>query len=204
MRSVDKQRGDTLIEVMLAIAITATVVVMVMALMNTGLASLQGSIERSQVRSAMQGQLAALQYIRDDYLASRGVNAATGDAWKDVMDTSKHLISSGSPTSISDTVTEISQCIPDSSVATKAFYVGTPLPSIPPAPPVEPVELEGYTGIIADPLPIAQPGNHMWIEAYDGAGDPRAVNIVVHACWDSPSSGVLQHETTVMRLYAGI
>lgn len=203
MRSVDKQRGDTLIEVMLAIAITATVVVMIMGLMNTGLASLQGSIERSQVRSAMQGQLAALQYIRDDYLATRGAGA-TGEAWKDVMDTSKYLISSGSPTSISDSVEIISQCAPDSSVAAKSFYVGMPLPTIPPAPLVEPVELEGYTGTIPDPLPIAQPGNHMWIEVYDGAGDPRAVNIVVHACWDSPTSGALQHETTVMRLYAGI
>ncbi|NCU30250.1 prepilin-type N-terminal cleavage/methylation domain-containing protein [Candidatus Saccharibacteria bacterium] len=201
MRNIDRQRGDTLIEVMLAITIAAVVVVMIMTLMNAGLSSLQNSIERSQVRSSMQGQISALQYIRDDYMATSGTGV-TGDSWESVTNPSPpplgYLNSVGSsPISISDTTT-ISDC--ESKVQTTAFYVDTSVSS--------PVKIEKYTGTILGTLPIAQPGEHMWIESYPpgivlDSIVPGAVDIVVHACWEPLGGGALKHETTVVRLYDG-
>lgn len=180
-----QQRGDTLVEVMLAMAVLATVVVLINGIMNQGLISLQTSVERSQVRSSMQGQIDALRLMRDEYMAKTGSDE--DKQWKKLLD---HYTPSGSPASYSDE-------------ATCELTVAGSLPFY-----VEPTSIEvlDYDSSL-EPDGIATPGRWMWIESYkiDSATTeaPDRLDLAVHACWYPLGGGVMQHETTIVRLYDG-
>ena len=62
--SGDRQRGDTLIEVLIAVTILGIVVVGAMSIMNRMMISMLNSAERTAVRAEMNGQAELLQYIK--------------------------------------------------------------------------------------------------------------------------------------------
>lgn len=64
------QRGDTLIEVMLAFTVFALVAIGAITIMNNGVATAQRSLEVSQVRIQMDAQVDALRYIHKSYIAN--------------------------------------------------------------------------------------------------------------------------------------
>ena len=182
MRHIIKpqQRGDTLIEVMLAITIVAIVVVSINGIMNRGLSLLQLSVERSQVRASMQGQIDALRYMRD-------VRVAGGPAadWQNII---TNKLNTGSPQSIS----EQPNCGPKSG-SVQTFYINESSTAI-----------ENYNSSNKPTSPpIASPGKWMWIEAYkvEGHSSVNAIDFAVRACWEPPTGGSMQHETTIGRLY---
>lgn len=57
------ERGDTIIEVLLAVSIFSMVAVSSMAIMNTGLFTAQRSLEITQVRHQIDGQAELLRYV---------------------------------------------------------------------------------------------------------------------------------------------
>lgn len=59
------KRGDTIIEVILAVTIFSIVVVGAMTIMNSGIAMSQRSLEITQVRHQLDGQAEMLRYVRD-------------------------------------------------------------------------------------------------------------------------------------------
>ena len=61
------KRGDTLIEVMIAIAIFSFVTVLTVAMMNTGLASAERSLEVVTARNELNAQAEALRFIHSSY-----------------------------------------------------------------------------------------------------------------------------------------
>lgn len=186
--NLDKnQRGDTLIEVMLAIAITAIVVVLTITLMNRGIVSIRNSIERSQVRSAMQGQVDSLLFLRGYYMAKDSVGGFAGK-WETIL-ANYITIDPPAPGSISDK----SDCSPGSK-SVKPFYLDASATGL---------DLAGYT--VLEPETIAEPGKGMWIEAYRVSGSPApdAIDFAVRACWIPYGGGNIQHETTIVRLYDG-
>lgn len=195
MRHIAKQRGDTLVEVMLAIAVSAVVVMLTISVISRGLTSLQLSVERSQVRSHIEGQTAMLRYARELYMKDRAAVGGLAAQWRDnilqpVSQPNGYLNLSGHGVPgdlVDDTV-----CKPKSS---KAFYIAYD--------PATGASLQPYAG--ATPQTIATPGRWMWIEAYNvkGSSPPDAIDFAVHACWNGPGGGVLQHEVTIMRLYDG-
>ena len=65
MRKIRKvnQRGDTLIEVLIAITVMGIVVVGVMAMMNRTLVSMRNSAERTAVRAEINSQTELLHYL---------------------------------------------------------------------------------------------------------------------------------------------
>ena len=64
------ERGDTIIEVMFAVAVFAMVAVGSLSIMNQGTAAAQRSLEVTLVRQQMQAQAEALRYIHAAYVAS--------------------------------------------------------------------------------------------------------------------------------------
>lgn len=66
----DGQRGDTLVEVMLAIAVLGVVVVGCMSIMNRSNRNILDAIERTAVRTDINSQTEMLNYARDHHAIS--------------------------------------------------------------------------------------------------------------------------------------
>lgn len=65
------KRGDTLIEVTLAVAIFALVAAVSIGLMNMGLNTAQAGLEATMARSEMDAQAEALRFIHHSFMAER-------------------------------------------------------------------------------------------------------------------------------------
>lgn len=63
------KRGDTLIEVMFAIAVFSMVAVISISMMNSGVASGERSLELVTARNELNGQAEALRYIHSSYVS---------------------------------------------------------------------------------------------------------------------------------------
>ena len=63
MNRTKVERGDTIIEVLLAVSIFSMVAVSSMAIMNMGLSTAQRSLEITQVRHQIDGQAELLRYV---------------------------------------------------------------------------------------------------------------------------------------------
>lgn len=63
------KRGDTIIEVMFAIAIFCLVAVISISLMNNGIASAENSLEAVTVRNELNAQAEAIRFIHSSYLS---------------------------------------------------------------------------------------------------------------------------------------
>ena len=71
-----QQRGDTLVEVMLALSILGIVVVGCLSITSRLNSNMLDTIDRSAVRSDMNGQAELLNYVRDNRLGS--------NVWSDI------------------------------------------------------------------------------------------------------------------------
>lgn len=83
MRHLRSERGDTLIEVILSLAIFALVTVSMFSIMQRVSVSALGALERTQARMKINQQTELLHYLRDQYiaaLAAGGGYAATSPA----------------------------------------------------------------------------------------------------------------------------
>lgn len=66
------KRGDTLIEVMLAVGIFSMVAVAVVAVMSGGTSSAQTALETTLAREEIDAQAEALRFIQSSYIAEKG------------------------------------------------------------------------------------------------------------------------------------
>ena len=187
---IKQQKGDTLIEVMLAIAISAAVVIIIMSVMARGASTLQLSIERSQVRGHMEGQSSLLRYLRDQYAKNTPLGISE---WEGKI--LKLKASSGflNPDTVPGDLIVEGTC--DRKAGVKAFYIDEAS-----------YEAKEYTGSasISSGSPIAIPNGGLWVEAYKVMyGYPGAVDLAIRSCWTPLGGGVLQQDVTVVRLYYG-
>ncbi len=65
------KRGDTMIEVMFAMAVFCLVAVISIAMMNLGIASAENSLETVTVRSEINAQAEALRFIHSSYISEK-------------------------------------------------------------------------------------------------------------------------------------
>lgn len=77
MFMVQSRRGDTLIEVILAVGIFSMVAVAVLAVMNGGASSAQLSLEATLAREEVDTQAEALRFIHSSYIAEK-ISGETG------------------------------------------------------------------------------------------------------------------------------
>jgi type II secretory pathway pseudopilin PulG len=188
--SVKHQRGDTLIEVMLAMAILTTIIIGSVYMMNFGIGNISTAVEHSEVRAGVNGQSGMLQYLRDDYMRQYGkpVAGSAGAEWAKIL--SPAYLNNGAISAVNDTV-----CAPLN--AGKAFYLDDS--SLP-----VPASIQRYLGL--SPATFATAGKGLWIEAYQVVGSnpsEAAVDFLIRGCWAPPGSGPLQQEMTITRLYDG-
>lgn len=81
------KKGDTLIEVVLAVGIFSMVAVAVMAVMNGGAASAQMALEATLAREEVDAQAEALRFIQASYIADRDNNDNKySKLWNDIKD----------------------------------------------------------------------------------------------------------------------
>lgn len=64
--------GDTIVEVMFAVAIFGAVAIVAIQIMNRGTVTAQAAIEAQQARNEMDAQVAAIKFIHDGFVAERG------------------------------------------------------------------------------------------------------------------------------------
>ena len=74
------RRGDTLIEVILAIAIFSFVSVATIILMSSGTGRLTGNLESIMARNEIEAQAEALRFIHNSYLIERELSNTGSDA----------------------------------------------------------------------------------------------------------------------------
>ena len=65
------RRGDTVIEVIIAITVFCLVAILSITLMNSGLSTAQGSLELIMARNEIDAQAEALRFIQNSFLAER-------------------------------------------------------------------------------------------------------------------------------------
>lgn len=81
------KRGDTLIEVMLAVGIFSMVAVAVVAVMSGGTSRAQGSLESTLAREEIDTQAEALRFIHRSYITDKnvGTSSAFGELWQTIV-----------------------------------------------------------------------------------------------------------------------
>lgn len=171
------QRGDTLVEVLMAIVIISVVIVGAMTMMSRGLAAAQIALEHSQVRLSINSQIEMLRYARDTYL--RNPTDPSALQWR--------AIATGGN---ADPITYNDSCIV---TGTKnGFYMTKNATQI---------TQNSYT--VNNPATVATPGSGMWIETVLSTPGvkPAYIDFVVRACWTGAGAAGKQQTVTAMRLY---
>ena len=180
-----RERGDTLIEVLVAISVFAVVVVGAFALMNRGVAQMYDSMEKAQVRMLLNGQIETLTYARDQYLRSQSMPLTTqqDQRAKQTWDWIK------AQTDTPVAVPGLTSCTPSGS----AFFILTDNNGMTPSSTV--------TNTVAAGFPSA--GNGIWIQQMPSSGSvtPSYVDFYIRACWAQNSNNQTQVLSTVVRLY---
>lgn len=190
MKRNQAERGDTLVEVTVAMAVLGLMLAASLAVINRGLMGVSNAVERTSVRASLSSQAELLRYVFDDPVTNK-------EAYKWILD------HTGSNVSLGQNGCEIGGGGFYLSVNNKT---GTP--------PVEIHELDS-AGInkLANNV-YGQPeaagdnkGNSrgIWIEGdkHDGQGDmPGYIDFYVRACWtphaaQQPGSGRMESNVRV-------
>lgn len=81
------KKGDTLVEVALAIGIFSMVAIAIVSIISSSTAGTQTALETTLVREEIDIQAEALRFIQGDYVASKGEsNSKVGELWKAIKD----------------------------------------------------------------------------------------------------------------------
>jgi prepilin-type N-terminal cleavage/methylation domain-containing protein len=171
-----RERGDTLVEVLLALAIVSAVAVGAVALMTRAMNTALGAMERSQVRSGLVEQAELLQYIRDSYARADNKNQYPASLWTAIK--AKNVSSPQSE-----------PCNP----GPRPFFINNDNLSA--------VSLANYE-FSGQPATYAKPGEGIWVEAqFVESSSVNYVDFYIKACWSPVGSGAQQQAATVVRLY---
>lgn len=190
LESKANQRGDTLIEVLLSIAIMSMVIVGGSILMNFGMQNAINSVEHTQVRNSIVGQSELLRYLRDN--AEAGGNDNTSTTWNTQLRTGGSFVTTAPPTAVNG-------CSP--SGGRQAFYLTVAYNGEDNRPTIT---VRNYPGSISDSRPYAIPGRGMWLEGVaSSSGVERPyIDFHIRACWQGSGGGDYQQQSnTVVRLY---
>lgn len=172
-----KQRGDTLVEVLMAVVILSVVIVGAMTMMTRGLAAAQVALEHSQVRLSVNGQVEMLRFARDTYLKT--ATDPSGAQWSAIITGSN-----------ANPVTYDTTCNVTS--GKQAFYMSKNGSQ---------VTRNNYTP--STPATVATPGSGLWIETVLSPSgiSPAYTDFVIRACWSGSGSAGQQRTVTAVRLY---
>ena len=200
-----KQRGDTLIEVLLAISIFSLVAVGTLSIMSQGTAASQRSLEITLVRQQIDAQAETLRFMHDSYVAvyRSGITFDTSDGTTSPAEEWSEVLAANRPAA-----SGVSEC---PAKTPSGSFVVDPVR-------VRFVSWEGKTTrgttdfaqIKRTSTGAFQKSNGIWVEAVrsttnvaDGGNQTNAGYIDFHilACWDTTGSSIPSTQGTIVRLY---
>ena len=173
------QRGDTIIEVILAVTIFSLVAVGALTLMNSGTSMSQRSLETTLVRQQIDTQAELLRFVS---------RSAVGTTWHDVKAKAKDT-----PVSILDSAT----CQDWAGVSGAFALVAT----------TSDVDIIENTGISATPETFARVSSTTQSQGISvqlvRVGEPtsRLYDAYIQACWNGPGSSRPMTLGTIVRIY---
>ncbi len=174
------QRGDTLVEVLMAIVILGMVIVGAITMMARGLSAAQVAVEHTQVRLHINAQAELIRFLRDGYL--QDPQSAAGQEWLRMFNANyanTTLSASGGTCAVSAGKTP--------------FYLVQSGST---------VTITNFDSALA-PATSATPGAGLWMEATRSSSTitPAYVDLQFRACWQGSGSAAQQQTITVVRLY---
>ncbi len=184
------ERGDTLVEVTVAMAVLGLMLAASLAVINRGLMGVSNAVERTSVRASLSSQAELLRYVFDDPVTNevtykkilkRKLSNNLGQKGCEIGNGSGFYLSVGSSTSPVE-MHELNQA--DTNKLTNNVY-GQP----------EAGEVGNNSGV----------SQGIWIEGdkHDGQGDmPGYIDFYVRACWtphaaQQPGSGRMESNVRV-------
>ncbi len=207
---VRRERGDTLIEVLVAVTVLSLVVTLCYTVMTRGFSYGQVALERNVTQNMVNGQISILRdiYARQSE-AVRSGNSGSVEDWNLVASRvvdDNGLLAGGSPLRPSGPTGARTVALNNANTACQrnsgAFYFGvndegvlqttpTALPDI--VPPASPVRAATYPNY----------GDGMWIEGYKLQENSGGVyyDFYVKACWDAAIGSQRQSILTTVRFY---
>lgn len=172
-RKLKNERGDTLIEVMLAIAVLGLVVVSCMSIMNRANRGMLDAVERTAVRADINSQTELLNYSRD--------YRAIVNVWDEIKE--NNLLDSASAAG--------GNC----SVSDKSFYISRSAD--------DQISIKSGSDVKGEnKISRAVPGNGIWIDAVAVTGGATPyIDFYIKACWTRLENDITASSSTIVRLY---
>lgn len=208
MRLRRQERGDTIIEVLFAVAVFAMVAVGCMTIMNQATATAQRSLEITLVRQQIDAQAEAIRYIHQAYVAGfqRGGPAPSGTAaeWPKIA----NMASGKGASRASDFgVVNGMQC-PSSAPGEKPFILNARTARLYPtaAPAMAPpagMSVPPFAQVQYNPDSSVARTYGLWIESVPSPAVSQTgfVDFHIRACWESPGATRPMTLGTIVRLY---
>jgi type II secretory pathway pseudopilin PulG len=196
MRLANGERGDTIIEVMLAFTIFAMLAVGAISIMNKGVASAQESLETTLVRHEIDGQAEALRFLHQAYMIDP--TSASGSKFQEIR--TQKLIDAN-PTTFGD-----GACLTGIPVAANKGFMINPKTAtvIDSLKPMNDANAPAYAQIVYNPDGSLYSPYGLWIEAIEGKAKPGQspfIDFHIRACWYSVTSDLPHTLGTIVRLY---
>ena len=207
LRSRHSEAGDTIVEVLFAVAVFAMVAVGSMSIMNQGTATAERSLEVTLVRQQIDAQAEAIRYIHEAYVAAFQNNGAapTGTAAEWIKMTDK-TTGKGADGASAFGQTANGLC-PTTVPGQRPFVLNARTATVSGAVPI----MTAPTGSSLPPFPQViynsdssiKQAYGLWVEAVPSttANGPGFVDFHIRACWDSPGSSAPVTLGTIVRLY---
>ncbi len=199
------ERGDTIIEVLFAVAVFAMVAVGSLSIMNQGTATAQRSLEITLVRQQVDAQAEAIRYIHQSYVAAyqKGGVAPTGTAAEWTKMTSK---TTGKGANGASDFGAIGTTCPTTTPGERPFILNartatlwniTPAMSAPAGSSLPPFAQVAY-----NPDSSIKNAFGIWVEAVPSTNvdGPGFVDFHIRACWEAVG-GSVSTIGTIVRLY---
>lgn len=180
------RRGDTIIEVMIAVSVFAMLAVGVTMLMNSSIATGQRSLELTLVRQQIDAQAELLRFARDNQL----------EAWTQV--TGEFISDQAGPSTF------------DACPGTAADLAGRPfmlnLTTTGDDTVVEVVRLSEPDRFVPASVHSEvsfddRQARGIWVTAVPSQGSVGSYDMYIRACWDSVGTSHPMHISTIVRLY---
>jgi type II secretory pathway pseudopilin PulG len=201
------QQGDTIVEVLFAVAVFAMVAVGCLSIMNQGTATAQRSLEITLVRQQINAQAEAIRYINQAYVAAyqKDGTTPTGTAAEWIKMTSK-TAGKGADSASNFGQTDNGACpsaVPGQSpfiVNARTATVWDTKPSM-----VAPggASLPPYPQVIYNSDSSINSAYGLWVEAVPSTNTTGSgfVDFHIRACWEGPGSIAPITLGTIVRLY---
>lgn len=210
-----RQRGDTMIEVLLAVTIFSVVAVMGLTVMNQGSAASQRSLEITLVRQEMDAQATTLRFMYDAAMAQKGAmgydastvspSSAAGK-WNAIL-----ALRKANATPLGDMVTGGTTCIAPASLdaafavnaktaSVQSYSMNTTLWSA--------ASVYSRVRYEASPGTVITGVEGLWVEAVqrnpevrNGVTTPGYTDFHIRACWSTVGQSRPATLGTIVRLY---